>query len=130
MLTALLALLVVYVLIDGYAQGGITLRNRQYVPMSEQPAVRIDLHWLMPLCYVILLVVLSLWRGWLWAAEGALIRVALFDPILNLRKRDSLFAVGSSGWLDKFLHILPWLSGALRIVSLAGAVAGGLFFLH
>ena len=130
---ALLAILLAFVAIDATVQGGITLRNRLYVPPSEQPAINRDLHLLAPLLYTLLLLALWLLAGWQWAAAGALLRVGLFDPIMNLRKHDPLFSVGYTAQLDRLLRTLAGsradiLSAGLRVLALAAA--GAVLFVY
>lgn len=126
---ALLAILLAFVAIDALVQGGITLRNRLYVPLAEQTAVNTDLHLLAPLLYTLLLVTMWLLVGWQWAAAGALLRIGLFDPIMNIRRRDPLFFVGYTAQLDRLLRTLAGsratiLSAGLRVLALlaSGAV--------
>lgn len=116
--------LVAYVLIDGTAQGGITGRNRQYVPPTEQPAINLDLHILLPALFGLLLAALWLGFGVKWPLIGGLLRLALFDAALSFRKKDPLFSVGTSAALDKFFARFPALNPVLRIAALAAAVAG------
>ena len=130
---ALLAILLAFVAIDGWVQGGITARNRLYVPPSEQPAINRDLHLLAPLLYTLLLLALWLLAGWQWAVVGALLRVGLFDIILNLRKGDPLFFVGYTAHTDRLLRTLAGsradiLSAGLRVVALAAA--GAVLFVY
>ena len=118
------ACLTLYVLLDGYAQGGITGRNRLYVPPKEQPAINTDLHLRLPLCYALTCVCAAgATYEWRWLAIGGLLRLALFDASLNLRKGDKLFALGSSAWSDKLLSRAPWLNPVLRGGALVAAVA-------
>ena len=119
------ALLAGYVAVDALAQGGITLRNRQFVPMSEQPAVNRDHHVLMPALYAMLALSVFLSDGRLeWLSLAAMLRVALFDPIISARKGDPLFALGTSALTDKILGRISqkWAVPALRLVALLGAV--------
>ena len=120
---ALFAVLMAYVLIDGTAQGGITARNRQYVPPVEQPAINTDLHRLLPLLFCLLLATMAAGWGWKWPLIGGLLRLALFDAALNRRKGDPLFATGRSAALDKLLARAPALNPLLRTGALAAALA-------
>lgn len=129
----LFAALLAYVCLDAWAQGGITLRNRRYVPPTEQPAVNTDLHWLLPACYAITCAVAAAGFGWCWFAVGVLLRTAVFDPVLNRRKGDNLFALGSSSEVDRLLRRLGGrhaerLSAAVRVVALAAAILWITFF--
>jgi len=127
-----LLLLPAYVLVDAYAQAHITMLFRLYVPPAHQELINQVLHRAIPLLYVLLTVAVC--RGW-WPGYvvALLVRVALFDPVLNLVKGDFLFYVGSSAWLDKTLRQLTPESGGelasvlLRVLALAGAIT--LFFL-
>lgn len=118
------ALLTAYVGIDAVVQGRITKRNREYVPMSEQPAVSFDHHILMVTLYLLLAVAVFLSDHRLeWLSFAALLRLALFDILLNATKGDPLLALGSSANTDRFLASLHlwWASIALRVACLAGA---------
>ena len=124
---AILLCLLAFVAVDGWVQGGITARNRLYIPASEQPAINTDLHLLAPLLYTLLLLTLWLLAGWVWPVAGVLLRGGLFDPIMNIRRRDPLFFVGTSAQLDRLLRTLAGsradiLSAGLRVVAL---LAGG-----
>lgn len=117
--------LLAYVLLDAVLQGRLTLRNRKFVPMSEQKGINLDLHVISPALYVLYIYsVADLdWRLWLLAV---VLRLGLFDPILNKVKGDPLFAVGSSALTDRLLRKLAgvrasWLSGAVRVAAVAAA---------
>lgn len=117
--------LLIYVLLDAVLQGRLTLRNRQYVPPSEQKGINLDLHVLSPALYALYTYAVADldWRLWLLALA---LRLGLFDPVLNLVKGDPLFAVGSSALTDKLLQKLAgarasWLSGAVRLAAVAAA---------
>lgn len=116
-----LAALLGSIVSSAWAQGGITLRNRLYVPPSEQAAINADLHYLLPVEYVMLCIIIARHTGWHWLAIGLLLRVALFDAMLNYRKGDAPFSVGHSGRLDRLLT--PARSAVLRLAALAAAVA-------
>lgn len=127
-----LPLLAAGVLIDARAQGLLNRLTRRYIPRGEQAAVNVPLHYLYPWLYALLLVAVGLeYKEGLvlhldrWAV-GALLRTALFDPVLNWTKGDAVFAVGSSAWLDK---VLRWLSpkseGRVASAILRGAAASG-----
>lgn len=124
----LFAALTAYVLADGWAQGGITLRNRQYIPPTEQPAINADLHGWLPLCYTLTCCcAAAASHEWRWLPIGLLLRLGLFDIILNRRKGDPLFAVGYSAQLDKALRKIAGtradlLSAALRLSAAAAAL--------
>ena len=64
---------------------------------------------------------------------GVLLRVGLFDIIMNIRRRDPLFSVGYTAQLDRLLHTLAGsradiLSAGLRVVALAAA--GAVLFVY
>ena len=127
----LFAILLAFVAVDATVQGGVTLRNRRYVPLAEQTAVNTDLHLLSPLLYTLLLLALWLLAGWVWPVAGVLLRVGLFDVILNARRGDPLFFVGYTARTDQLLRTLAGrramlLSAGLRLVALAGVAL--LFF--
>ena len=125
---ALFAILLAFVAVDATVQGGITLRNRRYVPLAEQTAVNTDLHLLSPLLYTLLLLTLWLLAGWVWPLAGALLRVGLFDVILNARRSDPLFYVGNTALVDKLLVAIAGsradiLSAGLRVLAVSGVAA-------
>lgn len=123
--------LLLYVILDATAQGKLGLLNRAYVPPAAAPQVDLPLHKLYPACYAVLALALAYFAGWHWLVVAGLLRLALFDPILNAAKSDPPFAVGSSAATDKFLRRLApahpeRLSATLRILAALlalGAVA-------
>lgn len=123
--------LLLYVVLDATAQGKLGLLNRAYVPPAAAPQVDLPLHKLYPACYAVLVLALACFVGWQWVIVGLLLRIALFDPVLNAAKSDPLFAVGSSAATDKLLRRLSpvhpeRLSATLRIAAALlslGAVA-------
>jgi hypothetical protein len=123
-----LLLLVAYVLLDAYSQGLLNRLTRRYVPPVEQPTVNRALHVLYPACYCILIGVVALKWGLQWVSIGLLVRVALFDAVLNRTVGAHAFAVGQSAFLDKLLRRLsPASQGeaasmGLRALALAGIV--------
>lgn len=117
--------LLAYVLLDAVLQGRLTLRNRRYVPMSEQKAINLDLHIISPTLFVLYTYAVAGldWRLWLLAL---VLRLGLLDPVMNKVKGDPLFAVGSSALTDRLLRTLAgarasWLSGAVRLAAVAVA---------
>ncbi|MBG8552371.1 hypothetical protein [Hymenobacter guriensis] len=136
-----LLLLTLGVVVDARAQGLLNLLTRRYVPSTEQARVNVPLHYLYPWLYVLLLVSVGLeYRdGLVWHVDrwviAALLRIALFDPVLNWSKGDPVFAVGSSALVDKLLRRLTpasegrVASAFLRVAAAAGVVAFLIFLL-
>lgn len=119
------------VVCDAWAQGGITLRNRQYIPPSEQRAINTDLHLLLATTFFLsagAAVALAA-RQWEWIYVAGLLRLALFDPVLNTRKGDPLFATGGSAMTDRLLARVPAINPVLRVAALAAAVTVVALFL-
>lgn len=131
MITWLLFLaLVAYVALDATAQGKLTWVTREWVPMSAQDKVSVSLHWLYPACYAVLaLVAAGLTHRWAWLLVALLLRLALFDPLLQWARGDKLFSLGSSSYLDRQLARAPWMSMAVRLAALVGSVAAVLLLL-
>jgi len=114
--------LLLYVVLDATAQGKLGLLNRQFVPPAAAPQVDLPLHKLYPACYAVLALPLAYFAGWHWLVVAGLLRLALFDVVLNAAKSDPLFAVGSSAWTDKAIRKLApnkpeALSATLRILA-------------
>lgn len=118
--------IIAYVLLDGYAQGILTKLFRQYVPPKEQELINLALHKALPICYALFVISVARYAGGEYLAIGLLVRIGLFDPVLNWAKRDPLFAVGSSATLDKLLRRLsPTSEGRVASATLrAGALMG------
>ncbi|MBC6988571.1 hypothetical protein [Hymenobacter sp. BT491] len=91
-------------LIDAFVQGRQTLRNRLYVPTSEQKSVNLDLHVLLPTLYALLSIAVcgTDLHGYLIALA---VRIVLFDPVVNIAKADPVFSVGESALLDLLLRL-------------------------
>ncbi|WP_188559724.1 hypothetical protein [Hymenobacter glacieicola] len=119
--------LLCYVYIDARAQGALTLLSREFIPPTAQQRLNQPLHRAYPACYALLVftVAFLMRNPWLLLA-GVLVRVAVFDPILNWRKGDPAFAVGSSASTDKAIRFIAKLLHANP--SVVSAVVRGMAF--
>jgi hypothetical protein len=117
------AALLLYVIIDGTAQGKFAWLTREWVPPAAQAKVSVVLHWLCPALFVILATVIAVLRqDWRCALLAGLLRLALFDPVFTLSRGDKLFSLGSSAWLDKLLARIPHASNVVRVLALVAAL--------
>lgn len=120
--------LLAYVLCDAYSQGLLNRLTRKYVPPSEQPTVNRSLHVLYPICYGLFVGAVASKYGLHMLGIGLLMRVAVFDLVLNHTVDAPAFSVGQSAKLDRFLRKLsPKSEGRvasliLRIAAWVGAM--------
>lgn len=113
-------LLAVYVVLDALLQGHHTLLFRRWVPVHEQRSINLNLHFVAPLLYA--LFTGAVCRDW-WPGYGYALglRLALFDPLLNLAKGDALFVVGFSAAGDRLTRtVAGWLRLSEVTLSLVG----------
>ena len=78
----------------------------RWAPPAEQDAVHLPLLMYYPACFGLLPCVVAVNSGSHWIVVGGLLRLAVFDPVLNWTNRDPTFSVGSSACLDRLLTAL------------------------
>lgn len=122
------ASLLLYVALDATGQGKFADLTREVVAPTKQPAVDLVLHRIYPAKYVV--VALMLWAAtswWAWLPVAGLLRLAVFDPVLQWSRKDKLWSLGTSARFDQLLGRAPWLNPFLRVAALLGSVAVMLF---
>ncbi|WP_324671023.1 hypothetical protein [Hymenobacter sp. GOD-10R] len=125
-----LLLLPLAVCLEALAQARLNLVTREWVPPFEQKRVSLALHYLYPLLYGLLAisVVRSWWPGYVLAV---LVRLAMFDVILNLGKKLPPFTVGTSALTDDLLrHVWPEHPERLSMVVRIGALGLSIGFVY